>query len=379
MNSSSLSNAPLSLGIIGPRGFGAFCTGAYHEASVARVVAFAGRDRAVLETTAAEYGVPHIYTNWRKMLQDPAVEAVHIVTPPDKHAEMAIAALRAGKHVFVEKPLATSNADAQTILQAAQEVGKVAGINYVMRYDPLYQAVQTITTEGWLGALTHIGFENYASDEGLGDDHWFWDPEASGGIFIEHGVHFFDIVGAIAGAPTSNVLGRTWTRTDGTHKEDRVQALVTYANGIEASFYHAFNRPGALEKQTAHFAFERGHLTLHGWIPTSLEMTAIIDEAGQAGLGTVLPLENITESGLPFQVRGNGREYAVTSRVRAYQTLGDPTPVYRRAVQDAMQDFALSIRNSSHTPRVLAADGAESLRVAVAARASARTGQAVQI
>ena len=292
---------------------------------------------------------------------------------------MAIAALHAGKHVFVEKPLATRDEDAAAILTAARETGKSAGINYVMRNDPLYQTVHTIAYEGWLGKLTHIGFENYASDEGLDDHHWFWNPVASGGIFIEHGVHFFDIIGAIAGAPARDVLGRTWTRGDGTHKEDRVQALVTYENSVEASFYHAFNRPGALEKQTAQFAFERGHVTLYGWIPTALELTGIVDEEGQAGLASVLPLEIVSEAGLPLSVRGNGHNYAVTSRVRASQSLGGPTLVYRKAVQDAMQDFARSLRNPLYVPLVTAEDGAKSLRVATAARESARSGQCVKI
>ena len=369
----------LSLGLIGPRGFGAFCTGAYHDAGVARVAAFAGRDPAALAAAAAQYDVPHTYTDWREMLNDPTVEAIHIVTPPDKHAEMAIAALRAGKHVFVEKPLATTNLDAQAILAAAANTGKVAGVNFVMRYDPLYQQVLEIARHGWLGGLTHVGFENYASDEGLGDDHWFWDATASGGIFIEHGVHFFDIIGAIAGAPAESVLGRTWIRPDGTNKEDKVQALVTYQNGVEASFYHAFNRPGALEKQTAHFAFERGHVTLHGWIPTRLELTAIVDDVGFAGLQTVLPIETITEEGFPKTVRGNGKALEVTHRVRASQSLGGPTPVYLKAVQDAMADFAAAVRNPAHRALVTAGDGAASVRVAAAARESALIGQSVGV
>ena len=359
---------PLRLGLIGPRGFGAFCTGAYHDANVARVVAFAGRDEANLKALAEQYGVPRTYTDWREMLRDPAVEAVHIVTPPDRHAEMAVAALQAGKHVFVEKPLATTNADAQAILEAARKAGKLAGINYVMRYDPLYQVVLAVARAGWLGPLTHIGFENYASDEGLDDGHWFWDPIASGGIFVEHGVHFFDIIGAIAQSPARAVSGKTWTRGDSTGKEDRVLATVTYENGVEASFYHAFNRPGALERQTAHFAFERGHLTLHGWIPTSLDLVAIVDDAGRAGLETVLPLEVVAGDDTPPVVRGNGKLYTVTARVRAHVHLGGPTPVYLKAVQDAMADFARAVRNPSHRPLVTAEDGAESLRVALAAR-----------
>ncbi len=370
---------PLSLGLIGPRGFGAFCTGAYQEAGVARVAAFAGRDPAALAIAAAQYEVPHTYLDWREMLQDPGVEAVHIVTPPDKHAEMAIASLRAGKHVFVEKPLATTNTDAAAILAAANNAGKVAGVNFVMRYDPLYQTVQAIARSGWLGALTHVGFENYASDEGLGGDHWFWDPVASGGIFVEHGVHFFDIIGAIAGAPAQSVLGRTWIRPDGTNKEDRVQALVTYENGVEASFYHAFNRPGALEKQTAHFAFERGHITLHGWIPTSLELTAIVDEGGFAGLQTLLPLEIVEDRDFPKTVRGNGRNLEVTRRVCAHRSLGGPTPVYLKAVQDAMADFAAAVHDPSHKMRVTAEDGAASVRVAAAARESAEIGESVEV
>jgi len=376
----SHSSQPLALGLIGPRGFGAFCTGAYQEAGVARVVAFAGRDPVALADTARQYGVPHTYTDWREMLRDPDVEAVHIVTPPDKHAAMAIAALQAGKHVFVEKPLATSAADAEAILAAGAEAGKVVGVNFVMRYAPLYQTVLTIAQNGWLGQLTHVGFENYASDEGLGDDHWFWDPVASGGIFVEHGVHFFDMIGAIAGAPARNVLGRAWVRADGTEKEDRVQALVTYANGVEASFYHAFNRPGALEKQTAHFAFERGHVTLNGWIPTSLRLTAIADNEGLAGLQTVLPIKVVDDDDFPAPgrtVRGSGKNFLVTRRVHAHQSLGGPTPVYLKAVQDAMADFAAAVRDPAHRMLVTGEDGAASVRLAAAARESAKIGAVV--
>lgn len=369
---------PIAIGLIGPRGFGTFCAEAYKEGTAGQVIAFAGRDPAVLAAAARQCGVAKTYTDWREMLRDPAIELVHIVTPPDKHAEMAVAALEAGKHVFVEKPLATTNADAQAILAAARKSGKIAGVNFVMRYNPLYQAVQTITRAGWLGALTHVGFENYASDEGLGDRHWFWDPIASGGILIEHGVHFFDIIGAVADSPARDISGRTWTRADGTGKEDRVQSLVTYENGVEASFYHAFNRPGALEKQMAHFAFQRGHLTLHGWIPTTLDLTAVVDEAGFAGLEGLLAVETAdTDEFGPFgrRIRGNGHEFFVSRRISAHLSLGDPTPAYRTAVQAALADMSAAIRNPSHIRRVTAEDGAESLRVAVAARDSAHAAQ----
>lgn len=372
---------PLPIGIIGYRGFGAFCTEAFREAGAGRVVAYAGRDQAAMEAAANQYGVLRTYTDWRALVRDPGVEVVHIVTPPGLHAEMALAALRAGKHVFGEKPLATTNADAARILDAGREAGKMVGINYVMRYDPLYQLVMQIARSGVLGPLTHVGFENYASDEGLGDDHWFWDPAQSGGIFVEHGVHFFDIVGAIVGARAESVLGRTWTRPDGTQKEDRVQAIVSYANGVEASFYHAFNRPGALEKQTAHFAFARGHVSLSGWIPTTLHLSALVSESELGVLQSLMPVTVVDDEGFAGTqgrtVRGSGQDYHVHHRVHAHEQLAAPTPVYKKAVGDALSDFVRAIHDPAHVRRVTGEDGATSLAVAVAARRSAETGQPV--
>lgn len=375
-----MASSPLNIGIIGYRGFGAFCTGAFHDSGAGRVVAYAGRDERAMTDTAREYGVARTYTDWRALVADPDVELVHIVTPPNLHAEMAVAALQAGKHVFVEKPLATTAEDAQAILSAAQSAGKVAGINYVMRYNPLYQIVLRIAREGYLGALTHAEFQNYASDEGLNDDHWFWDKAQSGGIFVEHGVHFFDIIGAIAGTRPRRVLGQTWTRGDG--KEDRVQALVTYANGVEASFYHAFNRPGALERQNAHFAFERGHVFLDGWTPTTLHLNAIISDDDLTGLRRVLPVTIVDDedfSGAGLEVRGGGQTFRVQHRVHARETLADITPVYRKAVGDALVDLVAAIHDPTHRRLVTAEDGAQSLNVARAARRSAELGSPQEI
>ncbi len=378
-----MTHSPLSIGIIGYRGFGAFCTEAFAQGDAGRVVAYAGRDALAMAAEAHRQDVPRMYTDWRELVADPGVEMVHIVTPPNLHAPMAIAALQAGKHAFVEKPLATSLDDARAILAAGQAAGRIVGINYVMRYDPLYQIVQSIAQAGVLGKLTHVGFENYASDEGLADNHWFWDKAQSGGIFVEHGVHFFDIIGAIVDAPAQSVQGRAWTRGDGTGKEDRVHALVTYASGVEASFYHAFNRPGALEKQQAHFAFERGHVTLDGWIPTTLHLSAIVSEGDLAGLRTLLPVTVVDDEDFSppagRDVRGGGQTYHVQHRIHAREQLAAPTPVYKKAVGDALADLAAAIADPAHARRVTGEDGASSLAVALAAARSASEGRPVSL
>ena len=352
-----MNTSTLQIGIIGYRGFGAFCTEAFHKTGRGRVIAYAGRDTNAMEQTARQYGVAKTYPDWRDLINDPDVNLAHIVTPPDLHAEMAIAALNADKHVLIEKPMATSEAEIQAILAAAQAHPECrVGINYVMRYNPLYEKVAQITHAGLLGNLTHVSFQNYASDEGLDNTHWFWNKPQSGGIFVEHGVHFFDIIGSIINAPAKNIFGQTWTRQDGLQKEDRVSASVTYENGIEASYYHAFNRPGALEKQIAHFAFDQGHITLDGWIPTALRLEAILDKTNYQKLGTILELTSDNRDNWGDSeriVRGSGKDYRVQYRAKAHITLGDPTPVYSAAVGAALIDLADAIASpNTHRPRV---------------------------
>jgi len=370
----------MNLGIIGYRGFGAFCTEALATSDLGTVVAFAGRDGEAMQTAADRYGVRRIYTDYRELIADPTVEFVHISTPPDQHSAMAVAAIDAGKHIFVEKPLAVDEPGAQAIVAALlRSPGVVAGINYVMRYSPLYNKVKQIARHGLLGRLTYVDFQNYASDEALGDDHWFWKPEQSGGIFVEHGVHFFDIVGSIIGTPAREVRGTTWRRAGERSHEDRVHALVTYEDGVTASYYHAFNRPGILERQTAHFAFERGHITLHGWTPTRISLDAIVDADAKSALEGLFPnLSIISDNVGPL--RGGGRIHDVRFRVQATEDLGDPTQLYKSAVRAAFEDVIKAAGSAgTYQPRVTIADGITSLRVALAAREASLVGHAVSI
>jgi predicted dehydrogenase len=374
-----MEKSALTIGIIGYRGFGAFCTEAFNQSGVAKVVAYSGRDAEAMSETAQRYDVERTYTDWTKLIADPDVQLVHIVTPPDLHATMAVAALRAGKHVLIEKPLALTKTEAMAIELAEEESGKIAGINYVMRHNPLYQKVARIAHTGILGKLTHVAFENYASDEGLGDTHWFWDPEQSGGIFVEHGVHFFDIIGHVIDAPAEHVLAQTWARNDGTNKEDRVHALVTYANGTTASYYHAFNRPGILEQQLAHFAFEKGHVLLRGWIPTTLTLDAIVDDNDKTLLTGLFDNLETLEDDLA-SVRGNGKSYRVRHHVTASIDLGEPNEVYQSAVQSVIRDIVDAIQAAGqHRMLATIADGATSLDVALAAHRSATSHAIVRI
>src|SRR5258708_34641775 len=159
----------------------------------------AGRHREAAFAMAQRFGIPDIQ-EVDALLARPEVDLIYIATPPFLHYPQARAALLAGKHVICEKPLALTVAQADELLTLAKARDLLCIANLMQRYNPLYDAARTLVESRALGECLHGWFENYASDEGLGAEHWFWDREKSGGIFSEHGGHCFDLFGGLLGA-----------------------------------------------------------------------------------------------------------------------------------------------------------------------------------
>jgi predicted dehydrogenase len=104
----------------------------------------------------------------------------------------------------------------------------------------------------------HGTFENYASDENLGPVHWFWDRSRSGGIFIEHGVHFFDLFAGWLG-PGQVVAAQRGLRPGSSPPiEEHVHCTVRYGPSMLVNFYHGFHQTGRMDRQELRLVFERG-------------------------------------------------------------------------------------------------------------------------
>src|SRR4029078_4527158 len=157
------------------------------------------------------------------------------------HYPQARAALEAGKHVICEKPLAMTVAQADELLALARDRKLLCIANLMQRYNPLFDAVARVVESRVLGECLHGWFENYASDEGLGAEHWFWDREKSGGIFIEHGVHFFDLFEGWLGP--GDVVAAQRSLRPGSGVEEMVQCTVRHAGGALVNFHHGFTQP----------------------------------------------------------------------------------------------------------------------------------------
>jgi predicted dehydrogenase len=108
---------------------------------------------------AAEFGFERATGDWRALIADPAVEVVSITTPNAFHAEMAVAALEAGKHVWCEKPMATAFADAERMAAAAQASGKTAILGYNYIQNPMIRHIGRLLEEGAIGTVNHVRIE----------------------------------------------------------------------------------------------------------------------------------------------------------------------------------------------------------------------------
>ena len=360
--------AETRLGIIGVGGFGLFCLDKYRFIPEVRITYAADINQEPLRRLSAAYDIPHVTTDWRELIASPEVDVVHIATPPSLHAEQAIAAVTAGKHVFCEKPLALSMEDADEMLSAAEARHVRVGIDFVMRYSRLYDQVHTVVGEGLLGAPQRILFENNAKDLPAG--HWFWNPSLSGGIPVEHGVHFFDIFEYLFGRGLLCWAGRT-IRSSG--EADRWMAVFRYGERAFGSFYHGFDKPGIIERTWALFELSRGHIRLEGWIPERLTLEGVATRDELKSLTAIFPnleVEELDEGAMT--VLADGQEVIVSHRVRAEVSAGEKLVIYGQAVQDAMADFIAWTRDPRHQPRVTGEDGQRALAVALEVTAAAR-------
>ena len=362
------------LGVIGCGGFGLFALQHFTQVPGVKLVGLVETHRPAALAAARRFGVNEVESIEQLVHRDD-VDLVYIATPPFLHYEQALVALEAGKHVICEKPLAITIEQVDEMLQRAEESDLLLVANLMQRYNPLFDIIGRLIESGALGELLRGYFENYAADEGLPPDHWFWDRAKSGGIFVEHGVHFFDLFSGWLGR--GEVVAAQRTRhlfdSDGSAElENQVQCAVRYGDGTLVNFYHGFHQPWRLDRQELRLVFERGDATLYDWIPTRVKIHAVASEADTRTLCELFPQArlDVTEVYPPNQriCRGRNKETNV------YQLLDlswgdnrDKMRCYGELLRSMMEDQIAWIRDRSHSRRVTGQNGRDSLALAVAA------------
>lgn len=363
-------NNPIGYGLVGCGAFGRFCLEQYATLPSLRRVAVADADRSLAENTAAAFGL-EACASPEELIARPDIDIVHIATPPFTHHAFATAALRAGKHVLCEKPLAVSAEEAEEMAALSRERGLVLAVNLIMRYNPLCAAVKAIVEQRLLGEPIHACFLNDAKDEQLGPSHWFWDPRKSGGIFVEHGVHFFDLFDWWFGP--GRVVSAQHVRRPGTEIVDQVAASAVHGAGVLTYFYHGFHQAARRDRQEWRIVFECGTLTMSEWVPTSLDLDFLAEEAVAGELRDLLPgcelevAERFTGGARRFTSRHRPRE--ADARFLLHATAGmEKMELYGFILRALMRDQIEAMRNPAHRRAVTEENGVASLLTAIRAR-----------
>jgi predicted dehydrogenase len=171
-------------------------------------------------------------------LADPAVQTVYVATPVFLHAPLTIQALRTGKHVLCEKPMAMNEAEARSMVQAAEESGRTLGVAYYRRMYPKLHRAQQLLAAGAIGRpvlaelTSHGWFDGKESNEKESDRSWLVDPaKAGGGPLYDVASHRIDVLNFLFGEP-QRVSAHLSNAVHHYAVEDNATVMIDYAGGV---------------------------------------------------------------------------------------------------------------------------------------------------
>lgn len=324
--------------------------GSYAECIVryttrATLTAVTGGSRA--PALAERYGVAY-EPEYAALLARPDVDAVLIATPHDGHCEQVIAAARAGKHVLVEKPMATSAAECDAMIAACREAGVVLEVIKTLRFRGSVARALNLIADGAIGAVRMIhGRSLFVSTETDGK-HWANQPE-NGGLLLDMGCHNFDILSAFAGSRPLRIFSNVMTYDAPEHTRRNAMSQVLYENGAVAQMWMSFElpRPG---------------------IPDSLHRYIVVGERG------ILDID-----GYGKLLLGRDDRWELVWEQPPIDYINRPLdPVRLEAFYLQVQAFVDDVLDG-RTPTVSGEEGRAAVAQVEAAWKSSRTGQAVEL
>jgi len=235
------------VGVIGAGAIGPAHMKGYQAGTDVEITAVCDVDRGRAQAAAAQFGIPNVYRDHRKMLAADVVDAVSVCTPNNTHMGITIDALQAGKHVLCEKPIAMNAREARRMVDAAKSAKRILMTAQSMRYSGSAQFLKRLVEKGRFGDIYYAKaaiFRRTGIPRG-----WFQDKKQSGGgPIVDLGVHMLDIMWWLMGMPKPAIaLGATFDHLGTTGQgmggwgvgykpdkfsvEDLGVALVRFADG----------------------------------------------------------------------------------------------------------------------------------------------------
>jgi 1,5-anhydro-D-fructose reductase (1,5-anhydro-D-mannitol-forming) len=212
---------------------------AFNKVPNSKLVAVMRRHLQKVIDYATRHGVQKYYTNVDDIINDDEVNAVYIATPPKYHMEYAIKALKAGKPVYIEKPVTLNAAECQQIIDACKQFNGKVSVAHYRRALPLFLKIKDLLTNNEIGDVQNIALtlnqENASYLIALTEDNWRLNPALSGGgYFHDLAPHQLDILYWLFGEPVS-FKGSSKISSEAFAVPDFTELNIVFDNGVEAA------------------------------------------------------------------------------------------------------------------------------------------------
>lgn len=210
---------------------------------------------------AEKFGFTRVASDIAPVLKDPSIDTVFVVTRHDSHATLAIRCLQAGKHVFVEKPLALTETELDSVERAVAESGKLLTVGFNRRHAPLTAALQR-ELRGRSGPLAVIATVNAGF---ISHQHWTQDPNAGGGRIVGEACHWVDLARALVGAPIKTLAATPARRDDGLPVGDIAHLSLAFEDGSTAVVHYLANGSRKYPKERIECFFDGRTVAIENW------------------------------------------------------------------------------------------------------------------
>lgn len=248
----------------------------FNKIEGSRLVAVGNRTHKKAEDYAARHGIPIVHRDPFEVIHNPEVDIVYIATPPGSHMEYALETIKAGKPVYIEKPMARTLEECQVINKAAQNAGLPVFVAYYRRGLEYFKQVKSIIDGGTLGRILHINLQQYypARPEDYVREKLPWRviaEDAGGGYFFDLGCHALDILFYIFGDPLE-ITGKN-TNVGGLYEvEDSLSASLLLPGELLLSCSWNFVTPESFKRDRVEVVGDKGKLefSIFSFDPISL-------------------------------------------------------------------------------------------------------------
>ncbi len=232
-----MSEDAVRFGVVGFGAWGNCHADAITATAGAEVYGIAAKSEATCDSARSRYPDALVTQDYRELIALDEIDVVDVVVPSFLHRQVAVAALEAGKHVLLEKPMAITLEDCNAIVDAARANGRLLSVGHELRLSSLWKKVKDLIDEGFIGDPQYCLVELSRKPYRHGADGWRFDIERVGNWILEEPIHFFDLARWYlqkAGDPTT-VFARANSRQEG-HLElqDNFSALMNFESGAYA-------------------------------------------------------------------------------------------------------------------------------------------------